>query len=170
LLLDTDTGLAQRLFDRLRDATGDGRRHQPRELRRGRISGARYAAHTEGLATERDAGANLIVTVPRRDPTLPFLACGSHLDSVPQGGKYDGAAGVVAGLLALARFRAEGFQPMMLLRMKSPDPALFQSGRQFAAWIGLTPKDHSTAGKVRLGVITRRWRRGIAQRAGRGPP
>jgi hypothetical protein len=120
------------------------------------------------LATERDAGANLIVTVPRRDPRLPFLACGSHLDSVPQGGKYDGAAGVVAGLLALARFRAEGFQPMMLLRMKSPDPALFQSGRQFAAWIGLTPKDHSTAGKVRLGVITRRWRRGIAQRAGRG--
>ncbi len=32
---------------------------------------------------------------------------------------------------------------------------MFQSGRQFAAWIGLTPKDHSTAGKVRLGVITR---------------
>src|ERR1700674_2400711 len=30
-----------------------------------------------------------------------------------------------------------------------------RSGRQFAAWIGLTPKDHSTAGKVRLGGITR---------------
>src|SRR6202023_1268797 len=29
------------------------------------------------------------------------------------------------------------------------------SGTQFAAWIGLTPKAHSTAGKVRLGVITR---------------
>lgn len=42
-----------------------------------------------------------------------------------------------------------------LLRMKTPDPAQFKSGRQFAAWIGLTPKDHSTAGKVRLGVITR---------------
>ena len=39
--------------------------------------------------------------------------------------------------------------------MKTPDPTQFQSGRQFAAWIGLTPKDHSTAGKVRLGVITR---------------
>jgi transposase len=39
--------------------------------------------------------------------------------------------------------------------MKTPDPAQFESGRQFAAWIGLTPKDHSTAGKVRLGVITR---------------
>ena len=43
----------------------------------------------------------------------------------------------------------------MLLRMKTPEPELFRSGRQFAAWIGLTPRDHSTAGKVRLGVITR---------------
>ena len=42
-----------------------------------------------------------------------------------------------------------------LLVMKTPAPELFRSGRQFAAWIGLTPKDHSTAGKVRLGVITR---------------
>jgi transposase len=42
-----------------------------------------------------------------------------------------------------------------LLLMKTPAPEMFRSGRQFAAWIGLTPKDHSTAGKVRLGVITR---------------
>ncbi|OCP15858.1 MULTISPECIES: IS110 family transposase [unclassified Ensifer] len=42
-----------------------------------------------------------------------------------------------------------------LLIMKTPAPELFQSGRQFAAWIGLTPKDHSTGGKLRLGCITR---------------
>jgi transposase len=42
-----------------------------------------------------------------------------------------------------------------MLVMKTPDPAAFRSGRLFAAWLGLTPKDHSTAGKVRLGVITR---------------
>jgi transposase len=41
------------------------------------------------------------------------------------------------------------------LVMKVPDPRLFLSGRHFAAWIGLTPKDHSTAGKTRLGKITR---------------
>lgn len=41
------------------------------------------------------------------------------------------------------------------LVMKAPDPRLFASGRDFAAWIGLTPKDHSTAGKTRLGKITR---------------
>jgi transposase len=42
-----------------------------------------------------------------------------------------------------------------LLMMKTPAPELFRSGRQFAAWIGLTPRDHSTAGKAKLGVITR---------------
>jgi transposase len=41
------------------------------------------------------------------------------------------------------------------LVMKAPDPRLFPSGRHFAAWIGLTPKDHSTAGKTRIGKITR---------------
>jgi transposase len=41
------------------------------------------------------------------------------------------------------------------LVMKTPDPGAFRSGRLFAAWLGLTPKDHSTAGKTRLGKITR---------------
>jgi transposase len=41
------------------------------------------------------------------------------------------------------------------LIMKTPDPGAFTSARHFAAWIGLTPKDHSTAGKTRLGKITR---------------
>ncbi|RRH67255.1 IS110 family RNA-guided transposase [Falsigemmobacter faecalis] len=43
----------------------------------------------------------------------------------------------------------------ILLVMKAPAPEQFVSGRQFAAWMGLTPGDHSTAGKVRHGVITR---------------
>jgi transposase len=42
-----------------------------------------------------------------------------------------------------------------LLVMKVADPRAFRSGRDFAAWLGMTPKDHSTAGKRRLGVITR---------------
>jgi len=41
------------------------------------------------------------------------------------------------------------------LAIKVTDPRVFSCGRDFAAWIGLTPKDHSTAGKQRLGVITR---------------
>src|SRR5258706_2984805 len=41
------------------------------------------------------------------------------------------------------------------LVMKTPDPRAFASGRHFAAWLGLTPKDHSSGGKTRLGKITR---------------
>lgn len=43
-----------------------------------------------------------------------------------------------------------------LLTLKVPDPAGFRSARDFAAWLGLTPKDHSTAGKTRLGGITKK--------------
>jgi transposase len=35
------------------------------------------------------------------------------------------------------------------------DPAAFESGRHLAAWLGLTPKQHSTGGKQRLGGISR---------------
>lgn len=42
-----------------------------------------------------------------------------------------------------------------LLPIKIADPRAFRSGRQCAAWIGLTAKDHSTAGRQRLGGITR---------------
>jgi N-carbamoyl-L-amino-acid hydrolase len=58
-------------------------------------------ARGAGLDCAWDPAANLRVTLPGTDPTLPAAACGSHLDSVPQGGNYDGAAGVIAGLLAL---------------------------------------------------------------------
>lgn len=39
--------------------------------------------------------------------------------------------------------------------MKVGNPHAFRSGRDFAAWLGMTPKDHSTAGKMRLGAITK---------------
>jgi transposase len=42
-----------------------------------------------------------------------------------------------------------------LLSIKVTDAAAFAGGRDFAAWLGLTPKNHATAGKNRLGVITR---------------
>ena len=61
----------------------------------------------------------------------------------------------------LARIPSVGPIGAMLLRMKTPEPELFRSGRQFAAWIGLTPKDHSTAGKVKLGAITRAGDEGL---------
>lgn len=55
----------------------------------------------------------------------------------------------------LAEIPAVGPIGSALSVMKVPNPKAFRCGRDFAAWIGLTPKDHSTAGKTRLGVITR---------------
>lgn len=55
----------------------------------------------------------------------------------------------------LAKIPGVGPLGATLMTLKTPDPKLFGSGRDFAAWIGLTPKDHSTAGRLRLGVITR---------------
>jgi transposase len=55
----------------------------------------------------------------------------------------------------LAKIPGVGPIGAVMLTMKTPEPKLFRSGRQFAAWIGLTPKDHSTAGRVKLGAITR---------------
>lgn len=55
----------------------------------------------------------------------------------------------------LAKIPGVGPIGAVLLVMKAPAPEQFASGRQFAAWMGLTPRDHSTAGKVRPGIITR---------------
>ena len=55
----------------------------------------------------------------------------------------------------LAKIPGVGPVGATALVMKTPDPHAFSSGRHFAAWLGLTPKDHSTAGKTRLGKITR---------------
>jgi transposase len=55
----------------------------------------------------------------------------------------------------LAKIPGVGPIGASLLVMKMPAPEGFRSGRHFAAWLGLTPKDHSTAGKIRLGGITR---------------
>ncbi len=130
--MDADAALAQRLFDQLRAATGDGvgisrESYGPGEA--AALDIVETAARAHGLTTERDAGANLVVSLPGSDPTLPFLACGSHLDSVPQGGNYDGAAGVVAGLLALVRFRAEGFVPVRTIK-------LYALRGEESAWFG----------------------------------
>jgi transposase len=57
--------------------------------------------------------------------------------------------------LRLAGIPAVGPVGAVMLTRLTPDPRAFASGRDFAAWLGLTPKDHSTAGRQRLGGITR---------------
>ena len=42
-----------------------------------------------------------------------------------------------------------------------PDPGVFKSGRDFAAWLGLTPRQNSSGGKEKLGAITKQGNRYI---------
>jgi transposase len=55
----------------------------------------------------------------------------------------------------LAHIPAVGPIGATMMAVEVNDAHRFKSGRDFAAWVGLTPKDHSTAGKQRLGGITR---------------
>jgi allantoate deiminase len=54
-----------------------------------------------GLEVEIDGRGNVVGRLRGRRPELPEVWTGSHLDSVPAGGKYDGALGVIGGLEAL---------------------------------------------------------------------
>jgi allantoate deiminase len=54
-----------------------------------------------GLEANRDAAGNLYGRLLGRRPELPEVWTGSHLDTVPAGGRFDGALGVVAGLEAV---------------------------------------------------------------------
>ena len=55
-----------------------------------------------GLEVEVDERGNVVGRLRGAQPELPEVWTGSHLDSVPEGGKFDGALGVVAGLEAVA--------------------------------------------------------------------
>jgi N-carbamoyl-L-amino-acid hydrolase len=55
-----------------------------------------------GLAVTIDHAANVLVRRPGTDANGAGVFSGSHLDSVPSGGNFDGAAGVIAALLSLA--------------------------------------------------------------------
>ena len=55
----------------------------------------------------------------------------------------------------LATIPGVGPVTAVTIALKVPDPTVFRSGRHFAAWLGITPREHSTAGRQRLGKISR---------------
>ena len=111
---EPDFALAERLFEILDRNTRD-------------VAGFTRASYGEGeqfahdliertgreleLATAKDAAGNLYVTLRGRDPQQPTFLIGSHLDTVPQGGNFDGAAGVLAGLAVLSSWRKNQLAP-----------------------------------------------------------
>jgi N-carbamoyl-L-amino-acid hydrolase len=127
-----DARFCEDLFDKLRIATSDGVGISRESFGYGEslaLDIIEKSAKAFGLLTERDAGANLIVTLPGTEPDLPYLACGSHLDSVPQGGNFDGSAGVIAGLAILAGLKRDGFVPRRTIKV-------FALRGEESAWFG----------------------------------
>lgn len=66
-----------------------------------------------GLVTRLDPFGNLIGRLEGADPAQPILMIGSHIDSQPYGGRYDGAIGVLGALEAVQCLMESGIQPWM---------------------------------------------------------
>ncbi len=95
-----------RLWSRLM-AMGADRRHRPRRLQSTGLDGRatsraasslRRWASAAGCSVRVDAIGNLFARRAGRDDALPVVLTGSHLDTQPTGGKFDGIYGVLAGL------------------------------------------------------------------------
>jgi allantoate deiminase len=98
-------------------------------------SGAEDAAHAlvatwmrdSGLEVERDLAGNLYGRLPGRRPELPEVWTGSHLDSVPRGGRFDGPLGVVAGLDAVERLGRQE-RPLCVVAFRDEEGSRFGRG------------------------------------------
>ena len=106
-------------------------------------------------------------TIPEPGRTVLGLLVG-HLDQLDQHIAQVGAeilawhrANPVSQRLA----KIPGIGPLIASAIVAtvPDPSVFRSGREFAAWLGLVPRQHSTGGKERLGRISRQGNRSIRQ-------
>lgn len=88
----------------------------------------RAEAEQAGLVTRYDQGQNLIMSLPEDAAADRYVLIGSHVDSVPMGGNFDGLAGVVAGMLCLLRARHEGrgfARPVKVIAMRGEESAWF---------------------------------------------
>ena len=108
-----DLALARKLFDELEQRTSNAFGFTRPSFGLGEQIAhdmVRREARKLGLETKIDAGCNLYMTLKGRK-SGPGLMIGSHLDSVPRGGNFDGAAGVLMGLAVVSGFVKAGITP-----------------------------------------------------------
>jgi len=90
-------------------------------------------AHCEeaGLAVRQDAIGNMFARWVGSDPAAPAVGTGSHIDAIPNAGKYDGVVGVLGGLEAIRALQRSGFRPrtsIELLVFATEEPTRFGIG------------------------------------------
>jgi ureidoglycolate amidohydrolase len=84
-----------------------------------------------GLSVRQDAIGNIFARWTGSHPTLPVVGTGSHIDAIPNAGKYDGVVGVLGGLEAIRSLREAGIRPkhaIELLVFTSEEPTRFGIG------------------------------------------
>ena len=98
-----------------------------------------------GLSVRVDEVGNTFARRPGRDPARLPVLMGSHLDSQPSGGKFDGALGVLAGLEVMRTLRDLGIEteaPIELVNWTDEEGSRF--GRSLlgsGVWAGVYPRD-----------------------------
>jgi ureidoglycolate amidohydrolase len=84
-----------------------------------------------GLQIRQDAIGNIFARWVGADSAAPAVGTGSHIDAIPNAGKYDGVVGVLGGLAAIRALQGSGFQPkssIELLVFTSEEPTRFGIG------------------------------------------
>jgi len=84
-----------------------------------------------GLAVRQDAIGNIFARWAGSDVGAPAVGTGSHIDAIPNAGKYDGVVGVLGGLEAIRSLRESGLRPkrsIELLVFTSEEPTRFGIG------------------------------------------
>ncbi|HLY63331.1 MAG TPA: M20 family metallo-hydrolase [Terriglobia bacterium] len=84
-----------------------------------------------GLAVRQDAIGNTFARWQGTSPTAQAVGTGSHIDAIPNAGRYDGVVGVLGGLEAIRALQRAGFHPktsIELLLFTSEEPTRFGIG------------------------------------------
>jgi ureidoglycolate amidohydrolase len=84
-----------------------------------------------GLVIRQDAIGNIFARWNGQDPDAAAVGTGSHIDAIPNAGKYDGVVGVLGGLEAIRALRQSGFSPkrsIELILFTSEEPTRFGIG------------------------------------------
>ena len=72
-----------------------------------------------GMTTHIDNFGNLIGRLQGSNPALPVLMMGSHLDSQPYGGRFDGVAGVLSAIEVVITLTENNYQPVRSIEVIS---------------------------------------------------